>query len=199
MAATDGARSPGPDERDRDDDDGGRGERPDRCPALTLARAGPQSDIATADPPWRDLAVVLDEPAGSEWHARGVGVEHLHVGLPDRLGVPADRPDRGHEVAQLGDVVGRPALVVGSGLPQGGLGRREAQPAGRDRLGERERIDRVALAGSSVVAAHRSAPVGGRRSASRTATFLRPRWTRVRAVTEGMPMTVAMSAYSRSS
>ncbi len=111
----------------------------------------------------------------------------------------AHAADRGDEVAQLGDIVRRPALVVRAGLPEGGLGGREPEPAGGDRFGERERIDRVGLPRSAAFAAHGPTPPDGPSSARSPATFLRPRWTSVRAVTAGMPMIVAMSAYSRSS
>ena len=114
----------------------------------------------------------------------------------------AHAADRGHEIAQLGDVVRRTALVVRMGFPQGGFGRREAESPGGDGFGERERIDRIRPTGlpwSTAVGSHSSTPLDGRSSASIPATFFKPRWTSVLAVTAGMPMIVAMSAYSRSS
>ena len=114
----------------------------------------------------------------------------------------AHTADGGDEIAQLGDIIRRPALVVGMGLPQGGLGRREPESPGGNGFGERQRIDRIPitrLSGPAAVGGHRSAPLDGRTSASIAATFFSPRWTSVRAVTAGMPMTVAMSVYSRSS
>ena len=154
------------------------------------------------DPARRDPAVIVERRCDAQGCARRVGIEHVDIRPADRLGVAAHAPDRGDEVAQLGDVVGRPALVVRMGFPQGGLGRREAESPGGDGLGERERIDRIPIArlsGPAAVGGHSSTPLDGRTSASIAATFLSPRWTSVRAVTAGTPMTVAMSAYSRSS
>ncbi len=101
--------------------------------------------------------------------------------------------DRGDQLIELRELrLGR-TRIAGVAATDRRLGRRPGKPSGGDRLGELQDVGRAAVHRLSLVAAHRST------SATWVATRLSPRWTRVRAVTAGMPMIVAMSAYSRSS
>jgi hypothetical protein len=81
------------------------------------------------------------------------------------LGVGPDAADGSEEVAQLGDVGRRPSSVRTAACPERRFGRRLAERAGGDRLGQREWIGGLV----SVVVGRRSA------SAICAATRFRPR------------------------